>query len=81
LGSFRAFRRKMAAERKIEDPLDKVAVTCYIHFGNQNPLSISCETCLDFKQKNCSGQGFRGNDCLRCMSKHSESAIIATNFF
>lgn len=79
MSNFRSFRRKMAQERKIEDPMEKFAITCYIHFGEQNPSSISCETCTDYKMGICPGQGLRGDGCLVCMSKHSGNMIMENN--
>lgn len=81
MGSFRAFRRSAARSRRIEDPEEKLAMCCYIHFGEQDPAAISCETCLDFKEKVCPGENRRGDDCLRCMADHSGTAVVETSGF
>jgi hypothetical protein len=72
----RAYRRSISSRKNIDDPLDRVIISCIIHFQGQNPESISCETCLDYKEKNCEGKGFRDNDCIRCMAEHSEHSIM-----
>jgi hypothetical protein len=81
MGSFRTFRREAARSRRIDDPQEKFAMICYIHFGEQEPGSISCETCLDFKEKNCPGENRRGDDCLLCMSDHAGTSIMETSGF
>jgi hypothetical protein len=81
MGSSRASRRNVARSKSIDDPGEKLAMTCYIHFGDQDPDAISCETCLDFKQAVCPGENRLGVDCLRCMVDHSGNAIIETTGF
>jgi len=79
MGSFRSFKRNMKKSKKIVDPMEKLAITCYIHFGEQNPDEISCATCLDFTMYTCPGRGLKADECLVCMSKHSENTIMETN--
>lgn len=80
MGSSRAFRRKMAASLKIEDPEEKLAMTCFMHFGDQDPRFITCQTCLDFLQHLCPGEGLHGDECLRCMAKKADNISMGSNF-
>ena len=76
MSGMRAFRRKVTQSRKMVDPMEKLVYTCIIHFGGQDPKSITCETCLDYKCNICPGKGLRADGCLRCMSEHSENSVM-----
>ena len=78
MGSSRSFRRKAAKTAKI-DPMEKLSILCFIHFGDQEPENISCETCLDFKQETCPGENLKGDGCLLCMAKHAESSEMGSS--
>lgn len=78
--SQRAFRRKIMKSKKMENPQERLLMFCIMHFGDQDPRAISCETCLDFTQGHCPGEGFRGDDCLRCMMEHSKNAVMVSGF-
>lgn len=80
MGSSRSFRRKASRSGKV-DPMEKLAIICFIHFGDQDPENISCETCLDFKQGNCPGEKLHGDECLVCMSKHSQASVMGSSDF
>jgi hypothetical protein len=56
------------------DPMEKLVYTCIIHFGNQDPKTIRCGTCQDFKSNVCPGKGLHADGCLRCMSEHSKNS-------
>lgn len=79
MGSFRTFKRNMKNTTLVEDSTLKTALMCFIHFGEQEIDSISCETCVDFKQGVCPGRGLKADDCLVCMASHGESSIIETD--
>jgi len=79
MGSFRTFKRNMKKTSPVEDPMLKLAIMCYIHFGEQEPDSISCGTCADFNQGVCPGRGLKADDCLVCMASHCENTIMETD--